>query len=88
MCGTYFFSSSVWELNNQNYEIFAVFHRCPRPQLRQDKGTEIIDFTLLNTSNVRRLEITFFKPAILFDFVSNVLLSSLSVLSVSSGSGK
>ena len=46
MCGTYFFSSSGWELNNQNYEIFAVFHRCPRLQLRQDKiGTEIIDFT-------------------------------------------
>ena len=43
---------------------------------------KIIDFTLLNTSNVRRLEIIFFKPAILFDFVSNVPLSSLSVLSV------
>ena len=46
MCGTYF-SSSVWELNNQNYEIFAVFHRCPWLQLRQDKIMALKLSTLL-----------------------------------------
>jgi len=46
---------------------------------------ELISARSLNTSNVRGLEMIFFKPAILFDSASNVLLSSLSVISVSSG---
>ena len=48
-------------------------------------NSKLISSRSLNTSNVRGLEMIFFKPAILFDFPSNVLLRSLSVLSLSSG---
>ena len=50
-------------------------------------NSKLISSRSLNTSNVRGLEMIFLKPAILFDFASNsnVLLRSLSVLSVSSG---
>ena len=90
MCETYF-SSSVRKLNNQNYEIFAVSHHRPRLEIRQDKimalklstlltftKSKLISSRSLNTSNVRGLEIVFFKPAILFDFASNVLGSGVS----------
>ena len=49
-----------------------------RENARREKNTP-------NTSNVMGLEIIFVKTAIFFAFASNVLLSSLSVLSASSG---
>jgi len=57
----------------------------PGKEKKQALPLELISARSLNTSNVRGMEMIFVKLAILFDFASNVLISSLSVLSVLSG---
>ena len=67
--------------------IFAVSHRRPWLQIRQDKIMANIYKLVTTRITMKLISARSLKPAILFDFVSNALLSCLSVLFVLSSAG-